>query len=193
MSYTRVSVKKPSNNAGRPKGKAGYIMLFPWVDVEKYERDDNGVKVDKFKLKDAFKPIGVYATPSTQNMYHEVSGEGDATGFIHHVAFSHPGDSLAFSEFVENNTNVPLGAILIPCQGDDCRIAGLPCNGLKITQDTGQANNEATKHDLELVQEFAGPVLGHISKALVPVTEDDDINAELGLPYPGSSAGSGGI
>lgn len=189
MAYTRVSVKKNGANPGRPTGKAGYILLFDWSQVATYTRDDKGVKVTALAFTGAEKPIGVYATDSTQNVYHQSAGNDDARGFIHHADFSHPGDSLEFNELVENNVNGRLGAIFVPCSGDDCRIAGLPCNPLKMTQDNGQSNSEGTKHDVQLVQSFAGPALGHIAKNLVPVTGDAAIDAELGL----TGSGGGGI
>jgi hypothetical protein len=186
MAYARVSVKKNGANPGRPTGKAGYIILFDWSQVKTYTRDDKGVKVSAFEMQGEEKPIAVYATDSTQNVYHQSAGNDDARGFIQHADFSHPGDSLEFNEFVENNVNGRLGAIFVPCSGTDCRIAGLPCNPLKMTQDNGQNNAEGTKHDVQLVQSFAGPALGHIDKSLVPATADTAVNAELGLPVTGS-------
>jgi len=191
MSYERVSVKKASSNAGRPKGKAAYIVLFDWEDIQTYTRDDKGVRVTAFAFKTGKKPIGIYATDSTQNVFHQLSGNDDARGFIHHVDFEHPGDSLELNEFLENNVNGRLGGILVPCGDPDCKIAGLPCNPLKFTQDNGQSNNEGTKHTIQLVQSFAGAALGHISKQLIPITDDAVVNSALGLPGTGGSVGDG--
>ncbi len=193
MPYARVTVKKAGDNAGRAKGKAAYIIVFDWRDVQTYTRDDKGVKVTAFVFKPGKKPIGVYATPTTQNVYHQSAGASDGRSFIHHCDFEHPGDALEFNEFIENNSNVPLGAIQVPCKGTDGRIAGLPCNPLEITQDNGQANNEATKHAIQMVQMFGDAVLGHIDKSLVPETDNAEINAELGLGAEESGSGSGGV
>ncbi|MEA4975981.1 MAG: hypothetical protein VB046_09625 [Paludibacter sp.] len=187
MPYARVTVKKAGDNAGRTKGKASYLIVFDWRDVETYTRDDKGVKVNAFAFKTGKTPIGIYATPTTQNVYHQAAGASDGRSFIHHCDFEHPGDALEFNEFMENNSNVPLGVIQVPCgSSTDCRIAGLPCNPLEITQDNGQANNEATKHAIQMTQMFGGPVLGHIEKSLVPATDNADVNAELGIPGSGS-------
>ena len=43
--YTMVSVPKKTSNAGRPKGKKSYVMLFRWEDVKTCTRDEKGVKV----------------------------------------------------------------------------------------------------------------------------------------------------
>lgn len=193
MSYARVSVKKAGDNAGRAKGKRSYLIVFDWRDVQTHTRDDKGVKVTAFAFLPDKKPIGVYATPTTQNVYHQAAGASDGRSFIHHCDFEHPGDALEFNEFIENNSNTPLGVIQVPCQGNDGRIAGLPCNPLEITQDNGQANNEATKHAIQMVQMFGGAVLGHIDKSLVPETDNAEINAELGLGAEESGSGSGGV
>ena len=86
--YTMVSVPKKTSNAGRPKGKKSYVMLFRWEDVKTCTRDEKGVKVTAFEMAEGKKPIAVYATDSTINIYHTSEGEDDARGFIHHVIMS---------------------------------------------------------------------------------------------------------
>ena len=189
MAYSRVSVLKDGPNPGRPTGKAGYIILFDWDDVETYTRDASNVTVSAFAFANGKTPIGVYATASTQNVFHQVAGGDDARGFIHHADFEVPGDSLAFNEFIENNVNGNLGAIFVPCAGNDCRIAGLPCNPLRVTQDNGQSNNEAVKHAVQLVQSYPGAALGHIAKSIVPLTDNATVNGILGLTGTGSEGG----
>ena len=68
--YTMVSVPKKTSNAGRPKGKKSYVMLFRWEDVKTCTRDEKGVKVTAFEMAEGKKPIAVYATDSTINIYH---------------------------------------------------------------------------------------------------------------------------
>ena len=89
--YTPVSVPKKSANAGRPKGKLAYIMIFDYDDIEEYTRDASGVRVTALTFKADKKPIAVYATDSTIKGYHTSEGDDDARGFIHHVEFEHPG------------------------------------------------------------------------------------------------------
>ena len=38
--YSMVSVPKKASNAGRPKGKKSYIVLFRWEVVKTYTRDE---------------------------------------------------------------------------------------------------------------------------------------------------------
>lgn len=190
MPYQFVSVPKKSDNAGRPAGKKGYLVVFDWDDVATYTRDDKGVKVSAFSFRQGKTPIGIYATNSTQNVYHQSSGDDDARGFIHHADFQVPGTELETDEFFENNINRPLGVIMIPCNGNDCKIAGTPCYPLKITQDNSVSSSEANRHEVTMDTVYAGPALGHIVKSLVPPTDNADINAILGL---GTGSSGGGL
>lgn len=190
--YTLVSVPKKTVNQGRPTPKKKYVMVFDWDDVAKYARDEKNVKVTALEFKEGKKPIGIFTTSRTINPYSESSGESGQAGFLQHVDFEHPGSDLEFDEFIENNINRELGAIVIPCDGINARIAGTPCIPLVMTV-SSQDNNEAAKHTVQLVSEMIGSVLGHISKELIPLTDNDDINTALGLPYNLPEGGEGGV
>lgn len=179
--YNMVSVPKKSSNAGRPKGKQSYIILFRWEDVKDFAKDEKGVRVSTFALKEGKKPVAVYATDSTINIYHSSEGEDDARGFIHHVDYEHPGTEVEHDEFVNNNINENLGAIVFNCAGDDAKIAGTPCTPLKMTKADSQDNKEADKNTINLASTLRGGTIGHIAKSLIPATENADINAILGL------------
>lgn len=178
--YTLVSVPRKSPNQGRPTPKKKYVMIFDWSDVSAYERDESNVRVTTLTFKEGKKPIGIFASSRTINPYHESSGEAGQAGFLQHVDFEHPGNSEEFDAFLENNINRELGAIVIPCTGEDARIAGTPCIPLVMTA-TSQDNNEAAKQTVQLVSEMIGSVLGYIAKDLIPATDNEDINIELGL------------
>lgn len=189
MPYTKlISVPKPSANAGRPTGKKSFLMVCLVKDLKVFTRAEGDVRVSAFEFHDTKQPVGIYATNTTQNVYHQSTGEKDARGFIHHVDFEFPGDSESFDLFVENNINEEMCVIQIPCVGTDCKIAGLPCNPLSITQDNGQDNKDGSKHTINMAQEFAGPALGRIAKSLIPATDNAEVNAILGL----SSGSTGG-
>jgi len=189
MAYSFVSVPKASVNGGRPTGKKSYLLVFRFEDLEIFTRADNDVRTTAFAFKTGKQPVGIYATNTTQNVYHQSSGEKDARGFIHHADFEFPGESEAFDLFVENNINAELGVIQVPCDSSvDCKIAGLPGNPLSITQDNSQDNKDANKHTVTMAQEFAGAALGRIAKSLVPATDNDNVNTALGIS---ESDGSG--
>lgn len=191
--YSLVSVPRKNNNAGRATGKKGYVILFRWDDVATFTKDAKGVKVTAFAFAEGKKPIGVYATQSTINIYDTAEGDPDARGFIHHLDFEHPGSEQEFKEFLNNNVNENLGGIVINCAGDDCKIAGTPCTPLSISTAEGQDNNEANKTTINLASALRGDTLGIISKALIPKTDNDEINSVLGLTGSGSSSQGGGV
>ena len=189
--YAFISVPRKSNNAGRATGKKNYIYLFRWDDVKTFTKDEKGVRVTAFALQADKKPIGVYATQSTINIYDTAEGDDDARGFIHHVDFEHPGSEVEFKEFLNNNVNENLGAIVINCAGEDCKIAGTPCTPLSISTAEGQDNNEANKTTINLASSLRGDTLGVIAKSLIPLTDDDTINTVLALTGAESSQGGG--
>lgn len=191
--YSLISVPRKNNNAGRASGKKSYIIIFRWADVKTFTKDEKGVKVTAFEFQEGKKPVAVYATDSTINIYHTVEGDDDARGFIHHVDFDHPGSEVEWDEFVNNNVNENLGAIVINCKGDECKIAGTPCTPLKMSTAEGQDNNESNKTTINLASSLRGDTLGRISKSLIPVTDNEEINAILGLPTAAESSQGGGV
>ena len=191
--YSMISVPRKNNNAGRASGKKSYIIIFRWDDVKTFTKDDKGVKVTAFEFQEEKKPVAVYATDSTINIYHTAEGDDDARGFIHHVDFDHPGSEVEWDEFVNNNVNENLGAIVINCSGDDCKIAGTPCTPLKMSTAEGQDNNESNKTTVNLASSLRGDTLGHIAKSLIPATDNEGINAILGLPPAAESSQGGGV
>lgn len=191
--YSMISVPRKNNNAGRASGKKSYIIIFRWADIKTFSKDEKGVKVTAFEFQEGKKPVAVYATESTINIYHTAEGDDDARGFIHHVDFDHPGSEVEWDEFVNNNVNENLGAIVINCSGDDCKIAGTPCTPLKMSTAEGQDNNEANKTTVNLASSLRGDTLGRIAKSLIPATDNEEINAILGLPTAAESSQGGGV
>lgn len=191
--YSMISVPRKNNNAGRASGKKSYIIIFRWDDIKTFAKDEKGVKVTAFEFQEGKKPVAVYATDSTINIYHTAEGDDDARGFIHHVDFDHPGSEVEWDEFVNNNVNENLGAIVINCSGDDCKIAGTPCTPLKMSTAEGQDNNEGNKTTVNLASSLRGDTLGRIAKSLIPATDNEGINAILGLPPAAESSQGGGV
>lgn len=191
--YSMISVPRKNNNAGRASGKKSYIIIFRWDDIKTFAKDEKGVKVTAFEFQEEKKPVAVYATESTINIYHTAEGDDDARGFIHHVDFDHPGSEVEWDEFVNNNVNENLGAIVINCSGDDCKIAGTPCTPLKMSTAEGQDNNEANKTTVNLASSLRGDTLGRIAKSLIPATDNEEINAILGLHPAAESSQGGGV
>lgn len=179
--YSFISVKKPGSDAGRPTGKKSYIILFRWPDVKTFEKDQKGIRVTKFEFQADKKPIGVYATQSTINPYAQSAGDDDARGYIHHLDFEHPGTEIEYDEMMNAIINEDLGAIVIGCKGDDAKICGTPCAPLHVTQDNSQDNAEGNKNTVQLQSTLRTTPLGRIAKTLIPVTDNAEVNAYLGL------------
>jgi hypothetical protein len=187
--YAFATVPKKESNAGRPKGKKQFIVIFRWPDIATYTRDEKGVRVTGFTFKAGKKPIAVYATGSTIHAYHTSEGDDDARGFIHKVDFEHPGTEIEITEFSNNNINEDLGAIVIDCGASvDAKIAGEPGTPLKMVKADSQDNKDADKTTINLASVLRGNTLGFIVKSLIPSTDNEEANAALGLP----AAGSGG-
>lgn len=185
-SYTPVSVPKKTDNAGRPKGKAAYLIFFDWDDVATYTRDPKGVRVTAITFKASKKPFAIYQTGSKTNVSDQSEGDDDARGFIHKVDFEHPGTDIEISEFKENAINKRLGVISLNSNGADAKIAGTPEQPLVMSSVNSQDNNEADKNTFNFQSNLRGPVLGIIAKSLIPETDNSDINTLLGLK-PASS------
>lgn len=185
--YVFVSVPKKSDNAGRPTGKTAYQIIFDWDDVAIFTKDDKGVKVTAFSFLADKKPVGIYRTPSTENVFATSTGEEDGRGYIHNADFDVPGTDLEVDEFFENNINKRLGVISLPCNGD-ARIAGTPDNPLFITQDNTENSSKKHGHTVQMKSSLPGSILGHIDKGLIPATDNVIVNGILGLP---GSTGSG--
>ena len=170
--YSMISVPRKNNNAGRASGKMYYIIIFRWDDVKTFAKDEKGVRVTDFAFREGKKPVAVCATESTINIYHS---------------------EVEWDEFVNNNVNENLGAIVFNCKGDDCKIAGTPCTPLKMSTAEGQDNNEANKTTVNLASSLRGDTLGRIAKSLIPMTDNEEINAILGLPAAAESSQGGGV
>lgn len=181
MPDTLVSVKRVSSSAGRPKGKKHYLVLFRWEDVKEITKDTDGISVNALSFNEGKTPIGVYATSKTIKAWDTLTGDTDAKGYLHHVAFESPGDTKEMASLRNQLVNEDLGAIVINCSGDDAKLAGSPCTPLVFSSDEGQDDTEACKNVIELASEMPSSPLARIPLKLVPKTDDEEINTYLGL------------
>ena len=106
--------------------------------------------------------------------------------------YEHPGTELEHDEFINNNINVNLGAIVFGCSGEDAKIAGTPCTPLKMTKADSQDSKDGDKNTINLASSLRGGTIGHIAKNLVPATDNTEINAILGLEAASEASVSGG-
>jgi len=161
----KVSLPKKDGSAAAPVPKHPNLIVILAKDLKKDAngnitgypaRDANGVRmIGNFELADvATKAVGIYLTPSTITRNDNSEGEDDAVAFIQNLAGHHPGDSLAFNEFVQNHINEDLILISRECSDSSgTRVLGTPCNPMKLTFE-GQDNNEAKKGILTFAQKM---------------------------------------
>lgn len=191
MPDTLVSVKRVSSSAGRPKGKKHYLVLFRWEDVKEITKDTDGISVTALSFNEGKTPIGVYATSKTIKAWDTLTGDTDAKGYLHHVAFESPGDTKEMASLRNQLVNEDLGAIVINCSGDDAKLAGSPCTPLVFSSDEGQDDTEACKNVIELASEMPSSPLARIPLNLVPKTDDEEINTYLGLTAVAAASKTG--
>jgi hypothetical protein len=184
-----VSVIPRSKNAGRPTQKKRFIILFDMDDVERFTRDAGGIRLTEFALLKDRKPIGIFATDSTVNIYHTSEGEDAARGFISHLDFEYPGGDVDYEEFINANINSRMGAIVLTCDAsEDARIAGTPGCPLRFSKADSQDSKDGHKQTINLASSVRGDRMGRIPLALIPATDNDEVNAILGLPAAPAAA-----
>ena len=181
MTKVFASVKKASASVGRPKGKKGYVVLFQWEDVKPLEMDVDGITVKKMTFLDTKKPVAIYATPDTISAIDKMSGETDAEGYLHVVAFNSPGDTKEQAVFRSQAVNMNLGAIVINCGDVEAKLAGTPCSPLRFKKDDGKDDKDAVRREIELGNSIPVDPMFRIALSAIPQTGDKDIDDYLGL------------
>ncbi len=155
--YSPVSIPK-KNNGGRTKPKKAKIIIFRLNDVETFpDVDDKGISIDSdLVLNEKAKAFYLEATASTINITQTSEGDPDNKGCKQKIELSRPGsDDLPFEEFIENNINEDLGAI-VEYQGTNiCKLAGYPGNPLQISVESTD-NNEGDVNKLTLESVLRG-------------------------------------
>ena len=167
LAYVLASVPKVGSNPGRPKGKNSQIIIFKWSDVSSNpERDANGIKIaGDLALNVGATAITIYATPSTIKITQSQEGDDDARGFIQQLAFDTPGDSLILEEFLENNPNENLGAIVRYANAEYSKLLGTLYEPLQFEAE-GQDDNDALKTTVTLKSVMRGPRIAHYFGAI---------------------------
>lgn len=148
MSYVFVNVHKPTNRAAGAGGnKLDLITLYRKDDVLTFpSRDSKGVRItDDIVMKPGRYASQIYAQVETINKGYTVEGDGDAQGFKHNLAFTHPGDELAVSEFTQNNLHEDFYAVVQKCDSSEKRLLGTPCAPLRMKNEHADGN-EATSN-----------------------------------------------
>ena len=158
MAFT--SIRKSTlknNNPGRPNPKDPYIILFKSDDLNvKPTKAADGVSVSvPLALKAGTNAIEIYATPVTIKVNDKSSGDPDKKGFISTLDFEHPGSSQEYAEFINNNVNENLMAIVVYPDLAFNKLLGWPGNPLQLNH-TGTDDQKEDTNAVKLESLFAG-------------------------------------
>ena len=169
-----ITVKKSvlkNGNPGRPNPKSPYIILFKSDDLAtKPVKSVDGVSVAvALAFKAGKKAIEIYAIPSSIKVGDKSSGEADKKGFIHTIEFEHPGSSVEYSQFINENVNENLMAIVVYPDLAFDKLVGWPGNPLQLNHEQKDDEKEDS-NTVKLESLFAGDKILHYTEAF-PATD----------------------
>jgi hypothetical protein len=164
MTFSKVSVLKKIDNAGRPVSFKDKVVLIEVDDIATFpDRDAKGILIaGDIVLKAGKTAILMYATPKTLKAYNTSEGDPDKKGYLQHLEFEHPGDELEYNEFAENCVNKNFVAIASKFDGTNMRVLGTPGCPLQFS-DEGKNDSEAVTNTVKFESLLRGPRIAHYS------------------------------
>lgn len=168
--YSPVSISK-KNNGGRTKPKLAKIVLFRLNDAEKCPKPDTkGVLVkEDIVLKTDAKAIFIETTASTIAISQTSEGDPDNKGYKQKLEFSRPGsDDVEFEEFMENNVNEDLIAIVEYQLTGIKKMLGYLGNPLQLSAESTD-NNEGDVNKITLESVLRGSRIAFYGGAMPTV------------------------
>ncbi len=171
--YAMVSVPKGGTNIGKPSPKQDKIILFRWSDVVAPVRDINGILIaTDLTLNVGAVAIAMYATKGTISFKQTPEGDVDAKAWLQELSFDHPGNSLLIDEFLENNLNEYLGALILPYDATaDKTLCGAPEAPLQIEPES-MDNKDGNKTSMVVKSVMRGPRAAHY-QGVIPTLDTD--------------------
>jgi hypothetical protein len=145
MTYVKLNVAKPGDNKGAGGNKRDKIILIDLEDIATFpDRDSKGVVItDNLILKANAYMITAYATVTSIVGGDASEGDLDAEGFVHNLAFDHPGSAKEIRELKQNWLSRHIIALVQKCGEADYDLYGTPCAPLRSTmkwEDTKDKN-----------------------------------------------------
>lgn len=132
--YIPIDVLK-TVGGGSPQNKKDMVTFYRLEDLvqDSLARDDKGVYIAQNIVCQAGKyGIKFYGTIDKTAPGYTTEGETDARGLIHALAMEHPGDSLELNEWIVNNLNQNIIAVVHECGAAYDKVLGTPCHPLQI-------------------------------------------------------------
>ena len=139
-----------NGNPGRPNPKLTYVVLIRTCDLKtKPVKDEDGVSCSTdIDLKPGCLAACIYATPSTIKVGDKSTGDADKKGFITTLEFEFPGTSVEYSQFMNDNVNENLMAVVIYPDLGFHKMLGGPGNPMQLSHE--QKDDE--KEDSNIVK-----------------------------------------
>jgi len=171
MAFTSVRKSSLKNgNPGRPNPKDPYIILFKSDDLEvKPVKAADGITVSTdLDMKAGKVAIEIYATPVTIKVNDKSSGDPDKKGFISSLEFEHPGSDVDYAQFINDNVNENLMAIVVYPDLSFNKLLGWPGNPLQLNHE-GKDDEKEDSNIVKLESLFAGDKYLHYTGVLPTV------------------------
>ncbi|MBO2546096.1 hypothetical protein J0871_16895 [Salegentibacter sp. BDJ18] len=148
------SVPKPARrSAGAPSPKEPNLTAIRSSDILAWPAIGLGgvVMNGNFVLKEGFKMLQIYLTPSKQAGTGESEGDEDAVGITQRYEGSHPGNGVEIREFVQGALGEDWILISGTCRDNNKTVYGTKCSAMKL-QPGYSDNNEGTMWNLVFEQ-----------------------------------------
>lgn len=160
--YAMVDVMK--RNTAMPGFQPQYnvITVFRSRDVALFpNRDDKGVKITgNVQLLQGSNMIRLEVTAGTMVWKNTAEGDADSRGIKQTLEAEVPGFALETAEFLYNNMNEDLYAIVEFCDGSTPLLFGSPCAKLQLKPE-GEGNKDKTYSKLSFESMNKGPIIAH--------------------------------
>lgn len=161
MAYTFSSVAKPSGATPGFQKPMDELILFRTQDIDTMPaRDDKGVVIaGNIVLAAGANMISVYCTPKTIEYRQTPEGDPDSRAFVQELKGNFPGYESAVAEFITNNSNENLMALLRFCDGVTTpKLFGSICAPLQM-EAALEGTSDKTSNTLTLKSMNKGPAI----------------------------------
>lgn len=159
IAYSFVNVAKPEGPSPGLSKKHHILYLFRMDLVNIPARDDKGVLIaGNITPADSF--IKLYLTPGTQKWNTAAEGDTDSRATIQTLEGDFPNYGLYIAEFMANNLNENLGAVLTFCDSEKKLLFGSKCAPLQLAPECMDDAEKAVCH-LVFKSTNKGPVVAH--------------------------------
>ncbi len=189
VNYVMVNVDKPDVATPGYQPQKDKITIFRARDVSIFpSRDSKGIKItNNIVMKSGTNMITLDITEGTLDWKGAAEGDADSRAIIQELNGEVPGYRLELAEFVQNNLNENLYAIIEFCNGDTPLLFGSECSKMQMTPEMA-GNKDKTFGKISLKSMKKGPAIAHYYGTM---TYAVDFNIAADDVTPSIAKGSG--